>query len=140
MPLCLFNPVPSVSSTMPYPPVERGFTLLEVLVSMVIVAVILVGSLQVISTSSKTAGDLNDHAVATWVAHNQLAKVQLGLVTVAVGEQSGQVEMGLRQWVWSMTTEATRADELLKVTVQVQRLNVPANPVTYETFILPAGT
>jgi general secretion pathway protein I len=54
-----------------------GFTLVEVLVAMTIVAIALMASLRATSTLSDSAGELRRRTLAQWSAENRLAQIRV---------------------------------------------------------------
>lgn len=59
------------------PGASRGFTLIEVLVAMTIIAVALMASLRAAASLTDSALVLRDHTLAQWSAENQLALVRI---------------------------------------------------------------
>jgi general secretion pathway protein I len=82
---------------------HRGFTLIEVLVALVIVAVgmsVLMGAL---SSSARSVVYMQDKTFAEWVALNQIALLHVGLQQGQVppaGTTNGDLEFGNRSWHW----------------------------------------
>jgi general secretion pathway protein I len=82
---------------------HRGFTLIEVLVALVIVAVgmsVLMGAL---SSSARSVVYMQDKTFAEWVALNQIALLRLGLQQGQVppaGTTNGDLDFGNRSWHW----------------------------------------
>jgi len=57
--------------------VRRGFTLVEVLVALTIVAVALMASLRATASMSTSALDLRQRTLALWSAENRLAQIRI---------------------------------------------------------------
>ena len=85
----------------------RGFTLIEVLVALAIVAVALSAGMRALAQGADGASSLKARTLALWVAENRLARAQLDLspqgATVASGEET-QAGMTL---AWRQTIGAT---------------------------------
>lgn len=81
-----------------------GFTLVEVMVALLIVAVAISSLLfQMMSTVDNTAY-LRDKTIAHWVALNQLELIYLEnrhTKQLLRRERSGEETMGTRQWYWT---------------------------------------
>ncbi len=67
---------------------DRGFTLLEVLVALVIVGTALVASLRAVGNLSANGAGLRSAMMATWSAENRLVQIRLAKQFPAVGKQS----------------------------------------------------
>jgi general secretion pathway protein I len=67
---------------------SRGFTLLEVLVALVIVAVALGASLRAIGSLTQNDEALRKTALATWAAENRLVQIRLQAALPALGQRS----------------------------------------------------
>ena len=68
---------------------HAGFTLIEILVALAIVAVALAAGMRAIAQSTDGASALKQRTLALWVAQNRLAAAQLESVLPPVGERSG---------------------------------------------------
>ena len=66
----------------------RGFTLIEVLVALTIVAVALMASLRAVGSMSASAFDLRQRTLAQWSAENRLAQIRVQQEWPAVGRRS----------------------------------------------------
>ncbi|HEX2238999.1 MAG TPA: type II secretion system minor pseudopilin GspI, partial [Gammaproteobacteria bacterium] len=55
----------------------RGFTLLEVLVALAVIAIALASIIKVVGTGAANAGYLRDKTFAHWVAANRLVQMQI---------------------------------------------------------------
>ncbi|MEO0676169.1 MAG: type II secretion system minor pseudopilin GspI, partial [Pseudomonadota bacterium] len=60
-------------------PRDQGFTLVEVLVAMAVLAIALTAGLRLINQQTRFASALEDRVFAHWVAMNTMAERQLGL-------------------------------------------------------------
>ena len=80
-----------------------GFTLVEVMVALAVVAVALPALLLTLSQQLDGARYLDDRAQAQWVAANRLAELRLILTakgTLQSGTLSGTEELAGRKWYW----------------------------------------
>lgn len=78
---------------------SRGFTLVEVLVALTIVAVALMASLRAVGSMSSSAFDLRQRTLAQWSAENRLAQIRVQEEWPATGKRAfdcSQAEAGLR--------------------------------------------
>jgi general secretion pathway protein I len=67
---------------------QRGFTLLEVLVALVIVGTALGASLRAVGSLTQNSDGLRSAMMATWSAENRLVQIRLGRVFPAIGKTS----------------------------------------------------
>ena len=80
-----------------------GFTLVEVMVALAVVAVALPALLLTLSQQLDGVRYLDDRARAQWVAANRLAELRLILTakgTLQSGTVSGTEELAGREWYW----------------------------------------
>ena len=82
---------------------EAGFTLIEVVVAFVMLALVLATSFQIFSTGMQRAGDLEDYSRALVIAQSQLARSSIG-ETFEEGVTSGETED--RRFRWSLSIAA----------------------------------
>lgn len=73
---------------------QRGFTLVEVLVALVVVAIGLAALMMAVSGTARTSGYLRDKTLAQWIALNRLTEVRLTVNkmaqnTTSVGGSAG---------------------------------------------------
>ncbi|MEX3548021.1 MAG: type II secretion system minor pseudopilin GspI [Burkholderia sp.] len=72
----------------------RGFTMLEVLVALAIIAVALAASIRAVGTLASNSGALNDRLLASWSADNVLGQMRLAHTWPEVGEQEFDCSQG----------------------------------------------
>ncbi len=86
---------------------HRGFTLLETLVALAIVAAALVAALRAMGATALSVGDLRTRMVADWVAHDRIARHRAGGQFPAVGRAEGRVRQGRQDFVWQESVGGT---------------------------------
>ena len=82
---------------------ESGFTLLEVLIALVILAVGATGLINVVRQDLRQQGDLERKTLATWVAENQMAELHAARLWIASGTTIGHASMAGRDWSVTVT-------------------------------------
>jgi len=94
-----------------------GFTLIEVMVALTILAVAFSAGYRALGQSTNNADLLKRRALAQWVAQNQLAMMQLNPVSAAsgIGEQR---QAGI-DFVWQATLAPTPNPAFRKVDIAV---------------------
>jgi general secretion pathway protein I len=105
----------------------RGFTLIEVLVALAIVAVGMAAVLGALTSSADTIAYLRDKTFANWVALNQIAQVRLKGQTPAPGKSDGDSELGGRKWHWQQEVSATQLPGMVRIDVSVRPSDVAAS-------------
>ncbi len=108
---------------------SRGFTLLEVLVALTIVAVALAALVRIGGTSSLNAARLEEKSFANWVALNRMEELRLAADWPTPGSASGTEEMGGRVWRWTQTVQSTDDDHVRKVEIAVALDDDPKDSV-----------
>ncbi|MEA5445267.1 type II secretion system minor pseudopilin GspI [Gammaproteobacteria bacterium AB-CW1] len=98
----------------------RGFTLLEVLVALAVVAIALTAVLANSGTTVSQAAQLRDTSIAQWVAENRIAELRLEGAWPSTGRTEGNEDMAGREWHWTMEVENTQDDDLRRIQVRVR--------------------
>jgi general secretion pathway protein I len=78
----------------------RGFTLIEVLISLAIVAMATGALLGTLTSAKSNVGYLQDKTLAEWVALNRLAEIRTAALMPDKGNRTGNTVMGGRRWQW----------------------------------------
>jgi general secretion pathway protein I len=103
----------------------RGFTLIEVLVALAIVAVALAAGMRALAQSADGASSLKARTLALWVAQNQLARAQLADPPPASGTASGEETQAGAAFAWRETITGTPNPAFRKIEIVVTD---PAQP------------
>jgi general secretion pathway protein I len=100
-----------------------GFTLIEVMVALVIVAFGMGAVLAALSNSAANVGALREKTLAQWVALNQVADARLNLQGPQTGTTEGDIKgFGNGDWHWQqIVTNVQQIPGLLQITVKVRR-------------------
>lgn len=98
---------------------SSGFTLIEVIMAMAIVAIALVSLVEATGTYVKNTAYLKERLVASWVAQNVLNEAMLKQNSSAVGKKSGKEEMAGREWKWQIDTKKGTQEGLFFAEVKV---------------------
>lgn len=100
---------------------SRGFTLVEVLVAVAVLAIALAAVIGAMARQADNAGYLKQKTLALWVAHNRLAEVQLQSEVPSTGRSDGKAEMGGFEWQWEAVVRATEDPRLRRIDIVVRR-------------------
>jgi general secretion pathway protein I len=103
------------------PAVGKGFTLIEVLVALVIVALGMSAVLAALASAADATARLRDKSLAEWIALNQLAEVRLTLNMPKDGGSEADIDYAGRKWHWRQNVEKTEVPGLLRITVDVRQ-------------------
>ena len=79
---------------------QRGFTLLEVLIALAIVALSVGALLGTVTSSGSSVSYLHDKTLAEWVALNRLTEIRTAKLMPDTGKRTGNAEMGGMRWQW----------------------------------------
>ena len=100
-----------------------GFTLLEVLVALAVLALTMGAVIKAVGDYTGNQAYLRDRTLAVWVARNVLAEQQLESAWPGVGEIQGNSDMGGREWSWLATVTQTEEEELRRLDVEVHMID-----------------
>jgi len=123
----------------------RGFTLIEVLIALALVATTLTGALALIRTTIDNQDYLEQRVYATWVAENVAARFRLEPERFGPRDRSGIESMMGRRFAWTLELgEVPRSDggetllALRPVTVSVHAEQDASAPLAMRTFSVHA--
>jgi general secretion pathway protein I len=97
-----------------------GFTLIEVIVALVVIALGMLGVIQAVSQTASNTGYLRDKTVAHWIAMNRLTEVRLQKTAPGIDKSSDEVEMAGRRWKWTMNVTQTPVESIRRIDISVR--------------------
>jgi general secretion pathway protein I len=98
---------------------QPGFTLLEVLVALMVVAVSLAAIAGEMVQMVDAATTMQNRTYASWIAHNKITEMRLANVVPDVSTSSGEVDYAGREWAWRAVVSETGVANLYRVDVTV---------------------
>lgn len=97
-----------------------GFTLIEILVALVVVAVALGAIVAETGNYVGNAAHMRDRTIAHWVAMNRVAEQHVASDWPATGDTTGTALMAEREWYWKMTVSETEDSDVRRIDVEVR--------------------
>ncbi len=101
---------------------QRGFTLVEVMVALAVVALALPAMIGAMIATADGTAHMRDKAVAQWVAANQISELRLRAQfkgDMPRDGTRGEVDMAGRQWYWVLKSENTEVAGLVRWQIRV---------------------
>jgi general secretion pathway protein I len=98
----------------------RGFTLIEVLVALAIVAIGMAAVLGALSSSADTVSRLRDKTFAQWFAMNRIATLRLSGQAPPTGKSNGDDDYAGRKWHWAQEVVTTEVPGVERIDVNVR--------------------
>lgn len=98
---------------------HAGFTLVEILVAMAVLAIAVAAVVAAVSSNVGNAAYIQDRTLAHWVAMNKIAELQVAGDWPGVGTQSGESLMAARQWSWEVKVSSTEDPNVRRLDVAV---------------------
>ena len=103
---------------------RNGFTLVEVMVALAVVAIALPALLIALYQQVDSTGYLRDKSLAHMVASNKLTELRIlskARQSLITGKDSGVAQMAEREWYWWLETQATEVQQFARVQIIVAR-------------------
>ncbi|OPX55033.1 general secretion pathway protein I [Oceanospirillum multiglobuliferum] len=113
---------------------QQGFTLLEVMIALAILAVASAGLVTAAGGYIKQSQRLEDKVFAAWAAENWLNELRLAEKAPEVGEASAQAEMAGRQWLLRAQVSSTSSAQLRRLDIKVYDQSLSPDPNSDSPF------
>lgn len=113
-------------------PDAHGFTLIEVLIALAVIAIALTALLKATSQSTLFTERIKTKTFAHWVAMQGIASIQLGLVKVEPHQAQTQTTMMAgKKWYWRavISPSSIQHVEKISITVSEQEAFSPSEPL-----------
>jgi len=108
---------------------SAGFTLIEVMIALVIVALGMMGISKAINDYTVAATYVEEKTLASWIATNKLTELSVAPTWPPVGDYEEDVEFAGQQWRCEIVVEETPVTNLHRVDVSVRLLADPERVV-----------
>jgi len=114
-----------------------GFSLLEVLVALLIVAIAVAALVRSANQAVNHQWRAEQRTLALWVADNRLAELRL-LAAPALGRHQGISRLGNRDWYWDVLIQPAPGGRLARADVLVFADPARSEPIlTHTGFLRP---
>jgi len=98
---------------------SRGFTLLEVMVALIIVAFSLTALTASMNQMIDAANTMRERTFASWIAQNKITEIRLANEMPEVSSTSGDIEYGNTDWEWRAVVSETGIENFRRIDVSV---------------------
>lgn len=98
---------------------SRGFTLIEVLVALAVLALALGAAVRAAGDQARTQVLLRESSYARWVGANVVAETRINEPWPRLGTRDGQMRMAGSDWRWRLTVSDTPEQDLRRLDVEV---------------------
>ena len=106
-------------------PAVRGFTLLEVMVALAIVALGMMAVHTQLSRYAVGATIIENKVLASWIASNRIAELGVAPQWPPLGQTRDEVDYARRTWIWRTQVSETPVENLRRVDVSVSLADQP---------------
>jgi general secretion pathway protein I len=112
-----------------------GFTLIEIIVAVAILAVAMAALITGMARYAANAAALREKTVALWVAHNRLTEIGLEPGWPDLGASDGDVEMAGIEWRWDVTVAETPDPRVRRIDIDVRPKGGEAASMSLSSFV-----
>ena len=98
---------------------SRGFTLLETLIALVVLALALVALSQTAARQVNAFSDLRERTMAGWLAQDVLNQTRLATPFPDVGKSDGRRRFANRDWRYEVEIQGTDVADIRRIDVRV---------------------
>jgi general secretion pathway protein I len=105
----------------------RGFTLVEVLVALAIVAFGLTALFTTTNQTARASGYLREKTLAEWIALNRITETRLAGQVPTDEKQTGKTEYAGQTWRWELETIQTPVPGIVRLEARVALASNPTD-------------
>jgi general secretion pathway protein I len=108
---------------------SRGFTLLEVLVALLVLALALLALSRTAARQVEAFGAMRERTIAGWLAADVLAQTKLATPFPATVTNDGRRRFGGRDWRYEVVVQGTPVASIRRIDVHVYAPDDPKSPI-----------
>ncbi|MBI3545466.1 MAG: type II secretion system minor pseudopilin GspI [Gammaproteobacteria bacterium] len=98
-----------------------GFTLVEVLVALAVLAIALAALMRAMGQSIDVTAALRERNLALWVAQNRLSQHQMQQDWPSVDTIDGETEMAGEKWTWREQVSTTPEPKMRRLEITIRK-------------------
>lgn len=114
---------------------HAGFTLLEVLVALAVLAIAMAAVIKVSASNTSNMAYLKEKTIAHWIAVNMANELRLSETWPSVGNKKGITPMARQEWRWNLKVSNTSDINLRRLDIEVQHERELGGKATVTAFI-----
>jgi len=122
---------------------SAGFTLIEVLVALAVIALGLTAVIKALGEYTETANYTRQKTLASWIATNKLTEIAVAPTWPSIGDYDEDVEFARQKWRCAILVSETAVENLRRVDVSVSLLDRPERVIHKVSALIeppaPAG-
>lgn len=104
---------------------DRGFTLIETMVALVVVALGMTAVFMQLGQFASNGIYLRDKTLASWIGSNTVTELSIGAEWPALGDDEFEVDFGARIWLVTVEVSETDVESLRRADVSVALVDRP---------------
>lgn len=104
---------------------QSGFTLIEVLIAMTVIALAMSAIIRTTTTSAFNTAHIRDKTFAHWIAENRLEQLRIDGGFPSTGDDEVDIEMSGRKWKVLTNIKETPDKDMRRVEIRVRGADDP---------------
>jgi general secretion pathway protein I len=100
---------------------QHGFTLVEVLVALAVLAIALTAVMRTMAQAIDATATLRERNVALWLAQNRLVEHHMRRDWPAADTKDGDTELGGAKWFWREQVSTTPEPAIRRIEITIRR-------------------